>query len=83
MVDAVKRSRTHELGVVMYVIYDRPLDYPDHVVVRRWTVGTTPLPGVGVKLHESIEAARGSLPHGLTCLGREPHDDPFIVESWV
>lgn len=79
----IARDTTGPEGRVNYQIADRPPDYPDSVVVRRQTPGCTPLRGVGVTLHDSIEEARDSLPAGLTCIGRDPHDDPFVIENWV
>ena len=78
-----RKTQARGEGRVNYEIADRPPDYPEHVVVRRQTPGTTPLRGVGVTRHESIEEARASLPHGLTNIGRDPHDDPFVIENWV
>lgn len=72
---------THE-SLPMWVIYDRPRDYPDHVVVRKWLVREQAEP-TPCTLHDSIEAARAALPPGLVCLPRDPHDDPFIVETWL
>ena len=31
----------------------------------------------------SLEFVRGMLPRGLFNLGREPNDEPQIVETWV
>jgi hypothetical protein len=69
----------------MFVIYNRPRDFPAHVVVRRHLVGSgwakpdeTPLAVV-----RTVAEARAALPPGLTCLGRNSADDPCIIEVWV
>jgi hypothetical protein len=66
----------------MFVIYDRPRDYPHHVIVRKWLVGRRSWAGPATP-HPSISAARSSLPPGLIRLARDPSDEPQIVESWV
>lgn len=71
--------------IPMFVIYDHPSDYPESFLVRRWLVGEeqalaeiTPTAVVG-----SLEEARAAVPAGLTCLPRQPADDPKIVEVWL
>jgi hypothetical protein len=69
------------------VVYDHPLDFPRHVVVREWAV----LPGrlepdpVAV-LFESVQKAREAIAvnaPGATLIPRAAGDDPVIVESWL
>jgi hypothetical protein len=73
--------------LAFWTIYERPSDYPQGFVVRRsWVVRghLNPLPELGpLQLYATLEEARASLPDDLTCLGRQPTDDPVIVESWV
>lgn len=68
----------------LYTIYDHPADYPEGFVVRMFEalagqvtekelLGQTP----------TLEAARELIPPGLFNLGREPADDPVIVETWI
>lgn len=77
----------------LLVIYRRPLDYPDHYVVRaQWVcrdgrvepephAWLYPIKGDG---EAALEAARADCrSKGLTRLGREVDDDPVIVESWI
>lgn len=69
----------------VFAIYDRPLDYPEHIVVRGSSVtprgiAMDPLPHA---LVATVDEARASLPPGLVCFGRAPSDDPKIVESWL
>jgi hypothetical protein len=66
-------------GLVMYVIYKHPLDYPKEYVCRRW-VGETPdaEPYARGKLSE----VRRALPPGLYRMPRWKNDDPAILEVW-
>jgi hypothetical protein len=34
-------------------------------------------------VYDTLEEARKDIPQGLYCLGRDPNDDPVIVESWI
>ncbi|MBA3240044.1 MAG: hypothetical protein H0T60_02310 [Acidobacteria bacterium] len=68
-----------------YAIYERPSDYPNHYVVRRWDVYEgvpAAVPAWDAKLADTLEGARAELPPGLDCLGRDPVD-PVIVEVWL
>jgi hypothetical protein len=70
--------------MVMYVIYEKPLDFPQSFVVRKWYVSN----GVVEKsplciLATSLETARKLIPPGLYNLGRENNDDPAIREVWI
>lgn len=70
----------------MWTVYDRPLDYPDKVVARRWEVGpggsVTATPDVlGAETLDDIR--RFFEDRGLYCLTRQPGDDPAIVETWL
>jgi hypothetical protein len=69
----------------MYVIYERPLDYPDHYVVRRWAVflGDLSPDAAPHAVTLTLEAARASIPHGMVALPRNADDEPQIVESWI
>ena len=67
----------------MHVIYNRPRDYPDKVVVRVRHVGPGfELVSADCTLHATVEEARASLPPGLVCVPRHETDDPVIVEIW-
>jgi len=80
-----------------YTIYQRPKDYPDGFVVRKWRIlpGKMMDAGVHAKV-PTLQAARQSLPAGLTNFGRDTHagttadgrpivqvDDSCIVETWL
>lgn len=82
-------------AIPVYVVYDHPKDYPDHIVVRRqwvWAwfwLGTerrTPAIGHDVEVHRmpSLGVAHAWLRSlGLHRLERQDEDDPVIVETWI
>jgi hypothetical protein len=67
-----------------WVVYERPLDYPRHFVVRKheigrgWTRATH-----DVHLADSLINARRLVPAGFARIPRCSDDDPHIVEVWV
>jgi hypothetical protein len=71
----------------MFVVYERPRDYPDKFVVRRWWIGT----GSGKPeadqdwfyLGKTLEDVRAQVPEGCFRLNRDPNDEPQIVEFWI
>ena len=73
-------------ALVMFTVYDHPLDYPDYYVVRGWTVEKG-----WVVRHEKLammsldlESIRIALARqGLTCVPRSRGDDPAIIETWI
>jgi hypothetical protein len=70
---------------VIYTIYESPKDYPGMYVVRRYFVDARG-PVADVKplvVTKDLEKARGALPVGVYPLGRQPDDDPVILESWI
>jgi hypothetical protein len=69
----------------MWTIYRHPKDHPHHWVVRRCWIRKG-----GIIQHEhecqlahSLAEARDRVPPGLFNLGRQPEDEPQIVETWV
>jgi hypothetical protein len=70
----------------MWTIYDHPRDYPHSFVARKFEVGAG---GVTTATAEMIVAPdlagirRVLANRGLTCLARDPADDPNIVETWL
>lgn len=72
----------------LYVIFDHPLDFPEHVVISLQMV---PMGGDGrvfrdphVLAFETLDDARAwCARRGLCCLPRDPEDDPKIVETWI
>lgn len=64
----------------IYVVYEKPSDYPDHFAVRRYQmqeVVGSPL------LAESLEEARNKIPRGRVNVGRTHGDVPSLVEVWI
>lgn len=72
-----------ENKLAMFTIYERPLDFPDRYVVRRWfACAPEPVPDVVPRLAASLEHARELVPPGLYRQPRQDGDDPFILETW-
>ena len=71
--------------LALWVVFDRPLDFPHHVVVRCQRVGPA-----GIE-HAQVACVYDSLPEahtdfhnaGLHWLPRQQRDDPFIVGVWL
>lgn len=69
----------------VYTIYEKPKDYPDHIVLRKWTVDHSTgkaYPGP-VEVCDSLAEARSKIPRGFHNMRRMPGDDHTIVESWI
>lgn len=71
--------------LTLWVIFDRPADYPEHFVVRRQDVlpDHSIVVGKQVTLAKSLAEARAAVPDGLHNLGRQPGDVPSVVEVWI
>jgi hypothetical protein len=70
----------------MWVVYNRPRDYPDHFVVRRWIIGLVPgepVPDGSFYLGSTLEEVRRAIPPHLVRLERDPNDEPQIIECWI
>jgi hypothetical protein len=68
----------------IWTVYEHPLDYPDYYVARRFEYdgGTAPTDEILRSL--SLDALRDELADmGLTCIQRNPEDEPHIVECWI
>jgi hypothetical protein len=73
-------------GLEMWVVYERPKDFPDKYVARKWLIdrgGITPtkLGFVRDSLEELRDYLVSNVP-GLHRMDRQPGDDPCIVEVW-
>ena len=72
------------MNLRLYVIYERPLDYPNDYVLRAQLAKNGEIEVereptcVG-----SLAECRAAVPAGLTNLGRDPRDQPQILEVWV
>lgn len=69
----------------MWTVYDHPADFPDCFVARLYVVGSGPNFGATNRIvtGETLDAVRAQLPPGLYNAGRQPGDDPKIVETWL
>lgn len=69
---------------VQWVVYMKPKDAPNHVMVRRWEVmhgGTIrDCEAYGFK---TLDDARTVIPFWATRLPHQPGEDPVIQETWI
>jgi hypothetical protein len=75
-------------ALAIFTIYESPKDYPGRIVVRRSEVNADgarvdPEPLAVVLTLAEARIAIESVQPGLICLGRNPSDDPVIVECWL
>lgn len=80
------QPETPSSDLPLYTITHSPSDYPGMYVTRRHVVGPTGevvFDADPLAVTETLNAARRAVPAGLYNLGREPHDDSVIVETWV
>jgi hypothetical protein len=72
-------------ALLMWTVYDHPTDYPTLFVARCHIVGPDgSKPSDSVITSESLEIVRAMmLEMGLTCLTRDPNDNPKIIETWL
>lgn len=77
----------------IWTIYDHPSDFPNGYVIRKsyswsmvWPNGKR-VPAScqrGGVVYDSLKLARHHCESlGATCIGRQPGDDPVIVECWI
>lgn len=64
----------------MITIYKQPEDYPNQYVARVWDVNR---PTHLIALADTLEELREAIPDEMCNIGRQPQDDPCIVEVWV
>lgn len=73
-------------GVRIYTTYFNASDFPGKYVVRGRTIhSSTFTVDEDCVVFDSLTEARAHCRTvlRLTCVGRDPEDDPVIVESWV
>lgn len=77
----------NDILMTIFTVYERPLDFPDQVIVRGhdlFASGGPPVAREECEAFDDLAAARKSLYlRGLSRMGREPGDEPQIVESWI
>ena len=71
-----------QLVFPIWVVYDKPRDYPRHFIARLWD-GMTNTPTETFIIGPDLMAIRDTLPAGLACMGRLDADDVCIVEVWL
>lgn len=69
----------------MWVIYDKPRDYPSSFIARRWFYSARGyFPTAVVLKDSSVEPIREHLAKmGFIKIERNPLDDPKILECWI
>jgi hypothetical protein len=67
--------------LVMWTVYERPTDYPNEFVARRF-LGEAPT--AELERADTLEELQERLSEkGLTWMDRSPNDDPRIVGVWL
>lgn len=67
----------------MWVIYEKPNQFPEWWVVRVYEVVSGVTQGGPCVLCGDLEEARGKVPPGTKNMGRQSGDDRTIREVWV
>lgn len=70
----------------MWTVYERPSDYPELYVARRWDIvrhAREPVWTDDVRTAPTLEGLRALLPPGLHCMPRQHGDEPQVVEVWL
>lgn len=71
----------------MWTVYEKPDDYPNEYVARRWIVGPKGQQLSGeAYVSNRLDWLRAYLLEqfpGMVRLGRSPGDDSKIVETWI
>jgi len=74
-------------ALIIYTIYNSPLDFPGDYVISKWMIGPTAEPIKDIKyqfISKELESCRDEMrKKGLACLSRNPEDHPTVVESWI
>ncbi len=67
-----------------YVIYYKPIDFPEHWAVRHFDMNEDMRITSGdARRFESLADARNYIPPGRICVFRHNEDDPVIIETWI
>ncbi|HEX7853800.1 MAG TPA: hypothetical protein VF503_08910 [Sphingobium sp.] len=88
MADIVNAGLGFHMGeadqLSIWTITANTSDFPDRFVARRHVIDRDGHSATDdIRVAASLDEIRGMLPADLVCLGREPGDDPVIVESWI
>lgn len=78
-------SEVEPRAFIGFVIYEKPIDFPRNFVVRRFAAGNrcVEFDEEATAIVDNLQAARNSIPHGLTRIPRSRRDQPQIVETWI
>lgn len=69
--------------LAMFTIFDSPLDHPGKFVGRVFITRPGKVEPTGyIMITDTLEEMRKQTVN-MHCLGREPQDEPEIVETWV
>lgn len=67
----------------MWVVTERPKDYPEGCVARLFLTLPAPVATDAAIYGPSLADVRSKLPQGLFCMPRHEADEPQIVEVWL
>jgi len=68
----------------IWTVYDKPKDYPDTFVARRFEAGGGTSGPTGDVVTGDLKQIREAMQmNGLYCMHRAPSDDLRIVETWM
>lgn len=76
----VKQRTMKNEPLDLWVIYNKPADYPTKFVVRKWILDK---PTDVFHTADTLEGIRKKIPLNLCNIGRQKNDDPKIVEVWI
>lgn len=71
------------MKLAIWTVYERPADFPDLFVARKWLIQLEPVATDVVLFGRTIQEVRNQLPPHLVQLTRNLDDDPCIVEVWL
>lgn len=83
LIPEMKENESSDLSI--WTIYEKPRDYPQSYVARRWITqpGGLMIATTDVLIAPSLGMVRRLLPPGLSLFSRQPGDEPCIVETWL
>lgn len=71
-----------DLILPIIVVTQETSDYPGKVVGRVWE-GAKNRPTNLIVIRDTLEQLRETITPRFECIGRNPDDDPVIVECWL
>ena len=84
MADQWAELEGHEGSFALFTIYEHPLDYPRHYVVRRWFVEAgKEVADIVPRIADTLEEVRVFVPDGRVRTLPRSTDDPTVVEVWL